>query len=126
MNVEKKKKPFKLRKKEKQFLLVSFFWCLFLSGIFILVLHSLFLKEKITDLGTTFGGFVGVFVAFFGSILVYLALKTQVKANQLVQEQFLKQEDDSKIEKRKEYFNNRATIIRHEINNFKFTFPRRR
>ena len=94
MKVEKNKKPFKLRKKERHFLMVSFIWCLILSGIFILVLHSLFSKEKITDLGTTFGGFVGVFVAFFGSILVYLALKAQVKANQLVQEQFKTQMQD--------------------------------
>lgn len=122
MKVEKNKKPLKLRKKERQFLLASFIWCLLLSVIFIFVLHSIFSKVNITDLGTTFGAFVGVFVAFFGSILVYLALKAQVKANQLVQDQFSKIEDDSRIEKRNEYFNNRATIIRHEINNFKYTF----
>lgn len=118
MKIEKNKKPFKLRKKERHFLMVSFIWCLILSVIFLVVLNSLFSKEKITDLGTTFGGFVGVFVAFFGSILVYLALKAQVKANQLVQDQFSKQEETEYYRTKTALVNDKINFLKNEINNF--------
>lgn len=85
---KKNNKPFKLRKKEKQFLLVSFFWCLLLSILFIAILTIVFKNKNIEDIGTTFGSFVGIFVTFFGSILVYKALKSQIKANRIISEQF--------------------------------------
>lgn len=51
-------------------------------------------------IGDTIGGVTAPFLSFFGSILVYLALKAQIKANKLVQKQFRKQQ---KIEFRQNF-----------------------
>lgn len=91
------KKTFKLKKKEKQFLLFAFFWCLILSFIFLLLLKVLKQNKSIEDLGTSFNGFVGVFVAFFGSILVYKALQSQIKANKIISDQFKIQQFESQF-----------------------------
>ncbi|MCF1420313.1 putative phage abortive infection protein [Mangrovimonas futianensis] len=43
------------------------------------------------QIGDTIGGITAPFLSFFGSILVFLALKAQIDANQLINEQFKEQ-----------------------------------
>lgn len=74
------------------------------------------------EIGDTIGGTTAPFLGFFGSILVYLALKAQIQANEQVRLQFEKQETDSKVEKRTEYFKSRSDIILYEINNFYYSY----
>lgn len=89
--------PFKLKKKERQFLVFAFCWCLILSIGFLCLLKNVWLGSKATDVATTFGGMVGIFVSFFGSILVYKALQSQIKANKIISEQFKIQQFESQF-----------------------------
>lgn len=95
-------------------------------GILLFIIPYLFTRSwgifPIDDVGGTVGGVTAPFLGFFGSILVYFALKSQIEANKLVQNQIYKQEIDSKIEKRSDYFNNKVSIIQYELNNFNYAF----
>jgi hypothetical protein len=105
-------------------------WVLFvLFGIIVLFIPIILTRESsmisFTDkgeIGDTIGGTTAPFLGFFGSILVYLALKAQIEANEQVREQFKKQEIDSKVEKRIVYFKNRTDTILFEINNFYYSY----
>lgn len=105
-------------------------WVLFvLFGIIVLIIPILLTRESsmisFTDtgeIGDTIGGTTAPFLGFFGSILVYLALKAQIEANEHVRKQFEKQEIDSKVEKRIAYFKSRSDIILYEINNFYYSY----
>ena len=46
-------------------------------------------------IGDFFNGLTAPFISFFGSILVYFALKSQIKANQIITDQFELQNQDS-------------------------------
>lgn len=105
-------------------------WILFIVfGIIIffipIILTSEFGLASFTntgEIGDTIGGTTAPFLGFFGSILVYLALKAQIEANEQVRLQFEKQETDSKVEKRIEYFKSRSNTILNEINNFYYSY----
>jgi len=84
----------KLSKKER-------YWFI-LIGIIILCIpiiltqfSTLFSFENTGEIGDTIGGITAPFLSFFGSILVYLALKSQIDANKEFKEQFEKQNNDS-------------------------------
>ena len=99
-------------------------------GLALILLPLLFTWDSISwisfkdkgEIGDAIGGITAPFIGFGGSILVYLALKAQIDANNKIQEQFAKQEQDNQIEKRIDYFKNRTSIIQFEINNFYYVF----
>jgi|GEM_PF-6740668 len=67
----------------------------FLLGPKILTLilgYNDFLKTG--PIGDTFGGLTGPFLSYFGSILVYLAFKAQIEANNKITQQFDEQNTD--------------------------------
>lgn len=105
-------------------------WVLFIVFGIIIFLIPIILTSKYCiisfsdtgEIGDTIGGTTAPFLGFFGSILVYLALKAQIDANEQVRLQFKKQENDSKVEKRIEYFKSRSNIILNEINNFYYSY----
>lgn len=72
--------------------------------------------------GDTIGGITAPFTSLIGSILVYLALKAQIEANKLVQNQFKKQEEDEVYRKQLNLFDNRLNILKEEINNFYYSY----
>ena len=74
------------------------------------------------EIGDTIGGITAPFLGFFGSILVYLALKAQIEANQQVQEQFKKQEIEELVRDKIQFHENRIEIIKSEINSFYYSF----
>lgn len=57
--------------------------------------HISFLKTG--PIGDTIGGITAPFIAFFGAILVYLALKAQIEANTKIQQQFETQKTESQF-----------------------------
>jgi len=82
-----------LTKKEKIVLVVI--------GISIMTLPFIFTRSfNLVDftntgsIGDTIGGITAPFMSFFGSILVYLALKSQIEANKAIEKQFEKQKKD--------------------------------
>ncbi len=83
----------KLNKKEKLYLVTL--------GVLIFILPIIFTRDwgllsfrETGNIGDTIGGITSPFTSLFGSLLVYLALKAQIDANKLVQDQFRKQEED--------------------------------
>ncbi len=105
-------------------------WILFiLFGTLILFIPIILTSESriisftnTGEIGDTIGGTTAPFLGFFGSILVYLALKAQIEANEQVRKQFGKQEIEQQIESRKEYFRSRSNLILNEINSFYYSF----
>ena len=87
-------KTTKINNKEKIVIIV-------LSIIFLLLPLLIFLDsidvewlEKPTAVGSNIGGILAPILSFGGSILVYVAFKGQIQANQIIQEQFIKQNND--------------------------------
>lgn len=102
-------------------------WAVFIGfGLILFIIPYVFTRTwgilPIEDVGGTIGGITAPFLGFFGSLLVYFALKAQVEANQQIQTQIRNQEIESKVLKRVEHFKNRITIIQYEINNFYYSF----
>ncbi len=91
-----KKRPFKVNKNERQFLVQVLIICAFISFLLILTLRSIYNEKSTQDLATIVGGVLGTSLSFFGSILVYKALRSQIKANKIISNQFKIQQFESK------------------------------
>ncbi|MBF0694191.1 MAG: hypothetical protein IR153_03920 [Flavobacterium sp.] len=50
--------------------------------------------DRPTTIGNNIGGLLAPVLSFIGSVLVYVAFKGQMQANQIIQEQFIKQNND--------------------------------
>ena len=100
-----------------------------LIGISIMILPSVFTRElnfidftHTGGIGDTIGGITAPFMSFFGSILVYLALKSQVDANDEIKKQFEKQKTDESNDFIYSNFKERINIVISEINSFNISF----
>ena len=91
-----KKRTFKLKKSEQRFLGFVFFICALISLASILILKQIYRDTPAQDLATVIGGVLGTSLSFFGSILVYKALRSQIKANRIISDQFKIQQFESK------------------------------
>lgn len=91
-----KNRPFKLKKKEMRFLIQVLIICAFISFLLILTLRSIYYEKSTQDLATIVGAVFGTSLSFFGSILVYKALRSQIKANKIISDQFKIQQFESK------------------------------
>ena len=99
----------KLSKSQRQFLINSFIICLLLS-IGIIFFLKIFLPNKSSqDIATTVAGILGTTFSFLGSVLVYLALRAQIDANEQVRKQFEKQNIDQIFFKLVDNLHNRVT-----------------
>lgn len=100
-------------------------WLIFLGfGILLFIIPYLFTRRwgilPIEDVGGTIGGVTAPFLGFFGSILVYLALKSQVVANNKIQEQFKEQERTNYRQNFENTFFNLLTIHNSILENIDF------
>ncbi|MBY8963677.1 hypothetical protein KJK34_13020 [Flavobacterium sp. D11R37] len=96
-------------------------------GIMIFLLPLLFTTtwgaisfDKTGQIGDTIGGVTAPFLSFFGAILVYLALKAQIKANSLIQEQFEEQRQTDYRQNFENTFFNLLSIHHQIIENIDF------
>jgi len=112
MEMEKRKK-FKLLRNGKQFLFNSFVICSVISFFVLFFARYVFVNKSSQDIATTLSGTLGTALGFFGSILVYNALREQVKANKLIQKQFKVQAFESRLYKMLDIYN-------LNVNNLKF------
>lgn len=76
-----------------------YFLLIFLAIILCIpIITVLYFQKKTLDnsgiIGDTFGGITAPFLSFFGSLLVYSALKSQIKANKIITDQFEEQSSD--------------------------------
>ena len=110
-----------LNKKEFWILLVVGFIFLFLPIIMIQDWSGISFMET-GPIGDTIGGTTAPFLSFFGSILVFLALKAQIDANEVIKTQF----NDQRINDEKNFiytkFKERIYLINTEIDNFEVAF----
>lgn len=102
-------------------------WFIFIGfGLLLFIIPYLFTQPwgilPIEDVGGTVGGVTAPFLGFFGSILVYLALKAQVDANNLIQQQFEVQREETLKNDRMQLFNYKMKTIKKEIDNFNYLY----
>lgn len=87
-----------LSKSEKQWFLAIGI-SVFLLPIFLTQFNWFISFDDTGEIGDTIGGVTAPFLSFFGSILVYLALKSQITANKQIQDQFSTQQFESQFYK---------------------------
>ncbi|HEY8895491.1 MAG TPA: hypothetical protein VIM79_11775 [Niastella sp.] len=69
-------------------------------------------------IGDTIGGITGPISGFLGAVLVYLALKEQIKANNLIYNQFEEQKKDDSYKKTLLYVTESIKMLREDIKDF--------
>lgn len=101
-------------------------------GIFLCVLAPFIATQKAIwgsfdfsqtgQIGDTIGGITAPIVNIIGAILVFYALKAQIDANRLIQDQFDEQKADELNRKKLLYITEQVNIIRADLNDFTYTF----
>lgn len=99
-----------------------------LVGIVLMLLPILFIESDISwisfkdtgTIGDTIGGITAPFIGFGGSILVYLALKAQIDANNAIQIEFEKQQKKDYRQNFETTFFNMLTIHHDIVKNIDF------
>jgi len=74
------------------------------------------------QIGDTIGGITAPIVNIIGAILVFYALKAQIDANRLIQDQFDEQKADEINRKKLLYITEQVNIIRADLIDFTYTF----
>lgn len=86
--------------------------------------HARFNFSETGQIGDTIGGITAPFLNLIGAFLVFYALKAQVKANELVQRQIDKENDNKECETEAQNLNQLYSYLLDSINSFKFkTLP---
>jgi len=115
---------FRLDKKEIKWILIS--------GLILILLPILFTCSNISfisfketgGIGDTIGGITAPFLSFFGSILVYMALKAQINANEIINQQFVLQQQKENIQNFENSFFNLINFHLNIINNIEKSYDR--
>ena len=108
---------------KKEWIVFLIIGVIILAIPYFLTMESGFISFADTgEIGDTIGGITAPFIGFFGSILVYFALKAQIDANEQVRLQFAKQEKDGLISNRVDFLKTKISMLREEINIFYFPY----
>lgn len=73
------------------------------------------------EIGDTIGGITAPFINVLGAILVFLALKAQIQANLIIQDQIDQQEIDKKLENESKQLNHYYSNLKSSIDGFKYS-----
>lgn len=73
------------------------------------------------SIGDTIGGITAPFINILGAILVFLALKSQIRANISLQEQVERQSTEKKLEIESKQLNQLYDSLKSSIDNFRFS-----
>lgn len=73
------------------------------------------------EIGDTIGGITSPFINVIGAILVFLALRAQIDANLLIQDQMDLQELEKKLENESKQLNNYYDNLKSNIDNFEYS-----
>ena len=87
---------------------------------------EIFSFEDTGEIGDTIGGITAPFLSFFGAILIYLALKAQIEANNAITKQFEKQKIDESHNFDFNKYKERIHLIIKEVDNFEVAFHKGR
>lgn len=110
-----KKRILKLNKSERQYFTLVALISVLLLFFIIAIAKFLNIHKSTENISNTIGGIIGACFSFFGSILVYMALKSQVKANRLVQSQFRQQHEEQLFFKLVDTLHNRIVNYSFEV-----------
>jgi hypothetical protein len=102
---------------------------LFIGIVFVLFAPYVFTRQfgliSFRDTGTigdTIGGITAPITSLIGSILVYFALKAQIDANKLIQDQIESQKAEEVIRKKVQHLSEQVSLIRNDINEFSYSY----
>ncbi|MCD8413615.1 hypothetical protein [Tenacibaculum finnmarkense] len=129
MNIEKNNRKNKTDKIAKSLKNAKWFIRI---GIFICIVAPLIATQKAFlepfdftqtgQIGDTIGGITAPIVNIIGAILVFYALKAQIEANRLIQDQFDDQKEEELNRKKLVYITEQVNIIRADLNDFTFSY----
>lgn len=112
---------FKITRKEfLYFLLIGLI--IFLMPLILTQSSSGISFEDTGEIGDTIGGITAPFLAFFAAILVYLAFKAQIDANEEIKKQFEEQRLNENQNFAYTKFKERIYLINNDIDNFEVAF----
>lgn len=106
-------------------------WFLWLGIIFCILSPFIFTRGFFNEnlnfsttgqIGDTIGGITSPISNLLGAILVFFALKAQIEANNLIQEQFDDQKSEEVNRKKLLYITELVNIIRTDIQEFSFSY----
>lgn len=86
--------------------------------------NGVIIFENTGEIGDTIGGITAPITGILGAILVYLALFAQIKANELVYEQFQEQKREGEYQKSQIYISNQVDYLRQELNDILYNAER--
>lgn len=117
------------KKKEIRKVLGKAKWLL-LAGILVILtlpflltehfFHERFNYSETGQIGDTIGGITAPFMNLIGSFLVFFALQAQIKANELIQDQIDKDNDEKESENEGQNLNQLYSYLTESINSFHF------
>ncbi|MCX2838388.1 hypothetical protein OQ279_09505 [Salinimicrobium sp. MT39] len=103
-------------------------WLLIVIGIVLISFPLLFIQDlgfiSFSDkgyIGDRISDTTAIFISFIGSVLLYLTLKAQVKANREIQKRFKIQQENEKLEKLTLRYKERISALSEEIRTFSYT-----
>lgn len=102
-------------------LLVVGGFLLILTPIVFAFLVPLEIFKETGQIGDTIGGITSPISQFIGSLLVYWALKAQIDANQIIQEQVLEEQKKSQIQHELEQIHELYNFFERNISKFDYT-----
>lgn len=104
-------------------------WLLLVGGLVILIMpfiltepyfHERFNFSETGQIGDTIGGITAPFMNLIGAFLVFYALQAQVKANELIQDQIDKDNEEKECENEGQNLNQLYSYLTDSINSFHF------
>lgn len=108
-------------------------WLLLIGGLVILIMpflltghyfHARFNFSETGQIGDTIGGITAPFMNLIGAFLVFYALQAQVKANELIQRQIDKDNEEKECENEGQNLNQLFSYLTNSIDGFHFkTLP---
>ena len=119
-NKEKENEIKKTLKLGKTILWIGIPLCLLSPLLFTLPLGWLDFTNT-GNIGDTIGGITAPFINILGAILVFLALKAQIQANLVVQNQIDRQDAEKKLEDESKQLNQYYSNLKSSIDGFKFS-----
>ena len=119
-NKEKERKIRKTLKVGKYLLLIGIPLCLLTPLIFTLPLGWANFSNT-GSIGDTIGGITAPFINILGAILVFLALKAQIEANLVIQNQIDRQDAEKKLENESKQLNKYYSNLKSSIDGFKYS-----
>lgn len=120
-NNQKNKQIAEILNKAKWFLGIGI--VIILSAPFLLTREYFWEKFNFSEtgqIGDTIGGITAPFLNLIGAFLVFYALKAQVKANELIQIQIDKENDEKECENETQNLNQLYSYLTDNINSFQF------